>query len=101
MRSPTANYAPIEPARPIDDMTPRGVASPLSQWTAHTLIDPSSSMRSPTANYAPIESARPIDGMIVSEFILQRQAITRFVGDAHQSAVDKQKENAESTAERT
>ena len=33
--------------------------------------------------------------MAVSEFILQRQALTRFVRDALQSAVDKQKENAD------
>uniref|UniRef100_A0AAV1TNN0 Integrase catalytic domain-containing protein n=1 Tax=Peronospora matthiolae TaxID=2874970 RepID=A0AAV1TNN0_9STRA len=58
--------------------TPRDVASPLAQWTAQTLIDPSSRMRNPKANHAPIESARPIDDMAVSEFILQRQAITRF-----------------------
>uniref|UniRef100_A0AAV1UN18 Uncharacterized protein n=1 Tax=Peronospora matthiolae TaxID=2874970 RepID=A0AAV1UN18_9STRA len=75
--------------------TPRDVASPLAQWTAQTLIDPSSSMRNPKANYAPIESARPIDDMAVSEFILQRQAITRFVRDTLRSAVDKQKANAD------
>ena len=50
---------------------------------------------SPTANYAPIESARPIDDMAMSEFFLQRQAITRFVRDALQSAVNKHKENAD------
>ena len=33
--------------------------------------------------------------MTVSEFILQRQAITQFVRDLLQSAVDKQKENAD------
>ena len=33
--------------------------------------------------------------MAVSEFILQRQAITQFVRDALQSTVDKQKENAD------
>ena len=48
-------------------LTPRGVASPLAQWTAQTLIDPSSSTRSPTAKYAPIESKRPIDDMAVSK----------------------------------
>uniref|UniRef100_A0AAV1UDT5 Tf2-1-like SH3-like domain-containing protein n=1 Tax=Peronospora matthiolae TaxID=2874970 RepID=A0AAV1UDT5_9STRA len=52
-------------------------------------------MRNPKANYAPIESARPIDDMAVSEFILQRQAITRFVRDTLRSAVDKQKANAD------
>ena len=52
-------------------------------------------MPSPKSNYAPIESARPIDDAAVSEFILQRQAITRFVRDALQAAVDNQKENAD------
>ena len=75
-------------------LTPRVVASPLARWTSQTLIDSSSGMRLPSANYAPIESARPIDDMAVSDFILRRQAITRFVRDALQSAADKQKENA-------
>ena len=52
-------------------------------------------MRSPTANYTPIKFARLIDKMIVSEFILQHQAITRFVYDAIQSAAYKQKESAD------
>ncbi|CAI5705840.1 unnamed protein product [Peronospora effusa] len=76
-------------------LTPSDVASPLSRWTAQKLVDPSSGKRSPTANYAPIESARPMDDMAVSDFILQRQAITRFVRDALQSAVDQQKEKAD------
>ena len=52
-------------------------------------------MQSSTSNNAPIESARSIDEMTVSEFILQREAIIQFVRDALQSAVDKQKENAD------
>ncbi|KAG3133255.1 hypothetical protein PI124_g19796 [Phytophthora idaei] len=32
---------------------------------------------------------------MISDFVLQRQAVTRYVGDALQSAVDKQKENAD------
>ena len=78
-------------------VTPRDVASPLARRTAQTLIEPSSAqpVPSPKANYPPIESARPIDDAAVSEFILQRQAIIRFVRDAVQAAVDKQKENAD------
>ena len=76
-------------------LTPPDMASPLARWTAQTLIDSSSGKRSPTVNYAPIESPQPTDDMAVSEFILQRQAITRFVRDALQSAVDQQKENAD------
>ena len=85
----SANAVTRSKSKPVV-LTPRNVASPLARWTAQTLIDPSSG-KSPTlaANYAPIESARPIDDMAVSEFILQRQAITRFVRDALQSAVDK------------
>ncbi|KAG2783992.1 hypothetical protein PC116_g18800 [Phytophthora cactorum] len=32
---------------------------------------------------------------MISDFVLQRQAVTRYVRDALQSAVDKQKENAD------
>ncbi|KAE8880188.1 hypothetical protein PF005_g11794 [Phytophthora fragariae] len=39
--------------------------------------------------------ARPVDKAAVSEFVLQRQSIARFVRDALQDAVDKQKENAD------
>ena len=62
---------------------------------AQTLIDSSLNLRSYTAKYAPIESARLIDDIAVSEFILQRQAITRFVRDTLQSVIDKQKESAD------
>ena len=37
---------------------------------------------------------RPLDDIAVSEFILQGQAIIRFVRDELPSAVEKQKENA-------
>ena len=55
----SANVVTRSKAKP-HVLTPRGVASPLARWTAHTLIDPSSGTRSPTANYAPIESVQPI-----------------------------------------
>ncbi|KAG3070697.1 hypothetical protein PI125_g22923 [Phytophthora idaei] len=32
---------------------------------------------------------------MISDFVLQRQAVTRYVRDALQSAVNKQKENAD------
>ncbi|KAG3062937.1 hypothetical protein PI125_g24441 [Phytophthora idaei] len=32
---------------------------------------------------------------MVSDFVMQRQAVTRYVRDALQSAVDKQKENTD------
>ena len=82
-------------------LTPRDEVFPLAQRNAQTLIDPSSSTRFSTDNYTPIESTRRINDMAVSEFILQRQAITRFVRDALQPAVDKRKNTQTSTAEKT
>ncbi|CAI5728464.1 unnamed protein product [Peronospora destructor] len=49
----------------------------------------------PLANYAPKISALPIDDAAVSDFLLHRQSVTRYVRDALQEAVDKQKENAD------
>ncbi|CAI5712590.1 unnamed protein product [Peronospora destructor] len=49
----------------------------------------------PLANYAPKIPARPIDDAAVSDFILHRQSVTRYVRDALQEAVDEQKENAD------
>ena len=50
---------------------------------------------SPVANFAPKESTSPVSSAAVTEFLLLRQSITRFVRDALQEAVDKQKENAD------
>ena len=55
-------------------------------------------MRLPSANYVPIESARSIDDMALSNFIIKLQAITRFVSDALQYALDQQKEDTENVA---
>ncbi|ETI57420.1 hypothetical protein F443_00278 [Phytophthora nicotianae P1569] len=41
-------------------------------------------------NFAPKEDEFPINSDAVSEFLLRRQAITRFVCGALQTAVDKQ-----------
>ncbi|KAE9002339.1 hypothetical protein PF011_g13359 [Phytophthora fragariae] len=75
--------------------TPDIAASPLAAWTAHTLIDPRNAGVPVAANYAPKIPARPVDNAAVSEFVLQRQSIARFVRDVLQDAVDKQKENAD------
>ncbi|KAE8886859.1 hypothetical protein PF001_g9031 [Phytophthora fragariae] len=75
--------------------TPDIAASPLAAWTARTLIDPRNAGVPVAANYAPKIPARPVDNTAVSEFVLQRQSIARFVRDALQDAVDKQKENAD------
>ncbi|KAE9018761.1 hypothetical protein PR002_g13008 [Phytophthora rubi] len=76
-------------------VTPDTVASPLVAWTARTLIDPGNAGVPVAANFAPKIPARPVDNAAVSEFVLQRQSIARFVRDALQDAVDKQKENAD------
>ncbi|CAI5722732.1 unnamed protein product [Peronospora destructor] len=39
--------------------------------------------------------AHPIDDAAISDFLLHRQSVTRYVRDALQEAVDKQKENAD------
>ncbi|OWY94071.1 polyprotein [Phytophthora megakarya] len=71
--------------------TPPDAASPIAAWTKRTLINPSAA--SPTVQPAP--SARPIDTERVEDFVLQRQAIDRYVRDALQAAVDRQKLNAD------
>ncbi|ETP35280.1 hypothetical protein F442_16491 [Phytophthora nicotianae P10297] len=77
--------------------TPRDPASDASSWASRTLIQPAGHVTpaDTTANSAPKVSARPIDNTQVSEFVLHRQALTRFVRDTLQAAVDKQKENAD------
>ncbi|ETN00611.1 hypothetical protein PPTG_17824 [Phytophthora nicotianae INRA-310] len=77
--------------------TPPDPASDASSWASRTLIQPAGHVTpaATTANFAPRVSARPIDNTQVSEFVLHRQALTRFVRDALQAAVDKQKENAD------
>ncbi|KAE9007845.1 hypothetical protein PR001_g16866 [Phytophthora rubi] len=54
----------------------------------------------PVANFAPAAAPTPIDSAAVSEFLLHRQAVTRFVRDALQAAVDRQKANADRRGER-
>ena len=50
---------------------------------------------SPVANFAPKEHTSSVSSAAVTEFLLLRQGITRFVRDALQEVVDKQKENAD------
>ncbi|KAE9335525.1 hypothetical protein PR003_g12969 [Phytophthora rubi] len=75
--------------------TPDIAASPLATWTTRTLIDPGDAGVPVAANYAPKTPASPVDNTAVSEFVLQRQSIARFVRDALQDAVDKQQDNAD------
>ncbi|KAE9238092.1 hypothetical protein PF005_g375 [Phytophthora fragariae] len=57
--------------------------------------DVASPATSAVANFAPAATPTPIDSAAVSEFLLHRQAVTRFVCDALQVAVDRQKANAD------
>ncbi|KAE9066105.1 hypothetical protein PF007_g28602 [Phytophthora fragariae] len=58
-------------------------------------VDMASPATSATANFAPAATPTPMDSATVSEFLLHRQAVTRFVRDALQAAVDRQKVNAD------
>ncbi|KAE9201080.1 hypothetical protein PF005_g15093 [Phytophthora fragariae] len=58
-------------------------------------VDVASPATSAVANFAPAATPTPIDSAAVSEFLLHRQAVTRFVRDALQAAVDRQKANAD------
>ncbi|KAE8962615.1 hypothetical protein PR002_g29547 [Phytophthora rubi] len=58
-------------------------------------VDVASPATSAVANFAPAATPSPIDSAAVSEFLLHRQAVTRFVRDALQVAVDRQKANAD------
>ncbi|POM68620.1 Polyprotein, partial [Phytophthora palmivora] len=75
--------------------TPGPAASPLAAWTARTLIDPGNTGPQVAANYAPKSPSRQVDNAAVSAFVQRRASIARFVRDALQDAVDKQKENAD------
>ncbi|POM66482.1 Polyprotein [Phytophthora palmivora] len=75
--------------------TPGPAASPLAAWTARTLIDPGNTGTQVAANYAPKSPTRQVDNAAVSAFVQRRASIARFVRDALQDAVDKQKENAD------
>ncbi|KAE8967582.1 hypothetical protein PF011_g27503 [Phytophthora fragariae] len=58
-------------------------------------VDVATPATSAVANFAPAATLTPIDSAAVSEFLLHRQAVTRFVHDALQVAVDRQKANAD------
>ncbi|POM78572.1 Polyprotein, partial [Phytophthora palmivora] len=75
--------------------TPGPAASPLAAWTARTLIDPGNTGTQVVANYAPKSPAYQVDNAAVSAFVQRRASIARFVRDALQDAVEKQKEKAD------
>ncbi|KAE9034539.1 hypothetical protein PR001_g9688 [Phytophthora rubi] len=49
----------------------------------------------PPANFDPIPAPLPRDTAAVSEFLLRRQSVVRYVRDAIEVAVDRQKEDAD------
>ncbi|KAE8875262.1 hypothetical protein PF003_g40617 [Phytophthora fragariae] len=57
-------------------------------------VDVASPATSAVANFAPAATPTPIDSAAVSEFLLHLQSVTRFVRDALQVAVDRQKVSA-------
>ncbi|KAE8880485.1 hypothetical protein PF010_g24017 [Phytophthora fragariae] len=58
-------------------------------------VDVASPAASAVANFAPAATPTPIESAAVSEFLLHRKAVTRFVHDALQAAVDRHKANAD------
>lgn len=86
--------APSTSIRDISDVT-SGVTPPATTSINGVSSDVTSGVTSLLANYEPKEPTTAISSAAVSEFMLQRQAVTRFVRDALQAAVDKQKENAD------
>ncbi|GMF23069.1 unnamed protein product [Phytophthora fragariaefolia] len=82
-----------------DLAAPSSAASPLAAWTTRTLIDPGNTGTPISANYTPKSPARQVDNAAVSAFVRRRASIARFVRNALQNAVDKQKENADSVGD--
>ncbi|KAE9047015.1 hypothetical protein PR001_g4373 [Phytophthora rubi] len=58
-------------------------------------VDAAPPAASAVANFDPAAAPTPIDSAAVSEFLLHRQAVTRFVRAALQAAVDRHKANAD------
>ncbi|GMF53753.1 unnamed protein product [Phytophthora fragariaefolia] len=56
-------------------------------------VDAAMPAASTVANFAPKPTPAPIDSATVSELLLHRQAVTRFVRDALQATADQQKAN--------
>ncbi|GMF50402.1 unnamed protein product [Phytophthora fragariaefolia] len=74
----------------VEDHALHGVA-----YERLTAVDAAMPAASTVANFAPKPTPTPIDSATVSELLLHRQAVTRFVRDALQAAADQQKANAD------
>ncbi|KAE9117967.1 hypothetical protein PF010_g8398 [Phytophthora fragariae] len=77
------------------DDTPEGHVLHGVAYEDFFAVDVASPDTSAVANFAPAAIPTPIDSATVSEFLLHRQAVTRFVRDALQVDVDRQKANAD------
>ncbi|KAE8881599.1 hypothetical protein PF003_g34334 [Phytophthora fragariae] len=77
------------------DATVEGHALHCVAYEDVLAVDVASPATSTVANFAPAATPTPIDSAAVSDFLLHRQAVTRFVRDALQVAVDRQKANAD------
>ncbi|KAE9182726.1 hypothetical protein PF002_g26909 [Phytophthora fragariae] len=75
------------------DATVEGHALHGVAYKDFSAVDVASTATSADANFAPAATPSPIDSAAVSEFLLHRPAVTRFVRDALQVAVDRQKAN--------
>ncbi|KAE9286966.1 hypothetical protein PR003_g26173 [Phytophthora rubi] len=85
-----------QPAKPnTRDATVEGHALHGVAYEDVFAVDVGSPATSAVANFSPAATPTPIDSAAVSEFLLHRQAVTRFVRDALQVAVDRQKANAD------
>ncbi|GMF51231.1 unnamed protein product [Phytophthora fragariaefolia] len=64
-------------------------------YEALAAVDAAMPAASTVANFAPKPTPTPIGSTTVSELLLHRQAVTRFVRDALQAAADQQKAKAD------
>ncbi|GMF36911.1 unnamed protein product [Phytophthora fragariaefolia] len=60
-----------------------------------TAVDAAMPAASTVTNFAPKPTPTPIDSATVSELLLHRQAVSRYVRDALQAAADQQKANVD------
>ncbi|KAE9333179.1 hypothetical protein PF008_g14583 [Phytophthora fragariae] len=85
-----------QPAKPnTGDATLEGHALHGVAYEDLFAVDVASPATSAVVIFAPAATPTPIDSAAVSEFLLHRQAVTRFVRDALQADVDRQKASAD------
>ncbi|KAE8878705.1 hypothetical protein PF005_g18698 [Phytophthora fragariae] len=102
-RAPTSKSAQDSSEPPLPQLAkPSTRDATLEGHTLHGVayeglfaVDVASPATSAVANFGPAVTPTPIDSAAVPEFLLHRQAVTRFVRDALQAAVNRQKANAD------